>query len=245
VNHRIQVIVRILASPEALQYIVREAPTASAEEAPPTRAEDIFRLSVELLGRMLVECEGLLQSRPGHESLWSLRRALCEMLLAHMVQYQCAQANTAFRNLGDQPMEPADTSKALPVTAADLKMTCANLAEALVAHNNAAQSIAAAAGDSAAVHVLRCLHQLIEYELRLVGVCSDETCAAWDGAMQSLLAARYAAFLLSRVKHYTCSGVGAGPAAYDGSTFQSWLLHALGEAQGRLGTQGAAPFQRT
>lgn len=247
VNHRIQIVVHILACPEALQYIVSDVPSTSGEEISATGADEASRLSVELIGTMLDECEELLKSRPGHESLWSLRRALCEMLLTHTVRHQCANAKAAFQNLGGQQMEPMDIANDIACTSADLKVICANLADAVIAHNAALQGREESAGNRAGACLSWCLRRFVEYEQRLVAVCSDESSAAWDGAMQSLLAARYAAFLLSRVRHHTCGGEGGGArqGAQEASTFGGWVLSALEEAKGKLSTQGATPFQRT
>ena len=74
VNHRIQVLLHIFASSSALSYVVNGDIAESNDMIAPV-------LKLKLLGRVFQESEELVQSRPGHESLWALRRSLVEILL--------------------------------------------------------------------------------------------------------------------------------------------------------------------
>jgi hypothetical protein len=243
VNHRIQIIVRILACPRTLQYIVKDVPPTSPEAPPPTlTAEETLRLSVELLCRMLAECEELLTSRPGHESLWSLRRALWEILLTHLARYLQGQGgDSTFGNLGDKTAGVASVESNTELAGSNLADIGATLAD-FVIHCSGART-GTTEDDSSDGRLSLCVCKLVAYELRLVEVCSDEASAVWDGAMQSLLAARYAAFLLSRLVFYTCRGTAQD--VQDTSTFRSWVHRQLEAAKAKLHARGATPFQRT
>jgi hypothetical protein len=246
VNHRIQVIVHILACPRTLPYIVKDVPPPSTEAPPPTlTAEDTLRLSTELLCRMLAESEELLTSRPGHESLWSLRRALWEMLLTHTARYLQGQggADSVLESLGDQTVEVASVESNTELAGSNLAVIGAALADFVIQCRSAGAQTAA--DDRPDGRLAQCVCKLVAYELRLVEVCSDEASAAWDGAMQSLLAARYAAFLLSRLAFYTCRSEESAQNVQDASTFGSWVQRQLETAKAKLHARGATPFQRT
>ena len=78
VNHRIQVLLHIFSSSSALSYVVNGDITESNDMIAPVPG---IVLKLKLLGRVFQESEELVQSRPGHESLWALRRSLVEILL--------------------------------------------------------------------------------------------------------------------------------------------------------------------
>eukprot|EP01032_Pedospumella_encystans_P002036 gene2036-2383_t len=75
VNHRLQVIKRILEQVECLAYIVH------GENYKAMTGMDDW---VVFLERMFRESEELIWSRPGHEALWYLRRSLLEILLTQL-----------------------------------------------------------------------------------------------------------------------------------------------------------------
>eukprot|EP01032_Pedospumella_encystans_P022027 gene22027-24973_t len=201
VNHRLQVIKRILEQVECLAYIVHR------ENDEATTGMDDW---VVFLERMFRESEVLIWSRPGHEALWYLRRSLLEILLTQL--QKCFGPGMLLCALGDANISAEEVGRLSLVTATSIEISAEAveldplsnattnnsfaLLSAYLIQQNSAVSV------DALEQLVSWLLTLLHYETRFAQHCVDHT-AAWDYQAQRAMATRYAAFVLDRVLLYT------------------------------------------
>lgn len=202
VNHRIQVISTIVTDPELLFHIT-QCPCTADESADTC----VYSLQLQFLGTMLSESAEVIVARPGHESLWCLRRSLLEILFENMEQRCSALSGCVFHQLFDNLRVPyaylanwrvrvgasddnSQVKDAFPKNTGSLEWLNNNLRH---------DCHVSPASPGCTLHTW--LPAFLSSEMQLVRhSVHDET--AWDYAAQRLMALRYGAFLLDRTTHY-------------------------------------------
>lgn len=201
VNHRLQVIKRILDQVECLAYIVH----GESYEAK-TGMDDW----VVFLERMFRESEELIWSRPGHEALWYLRRSLLEILLTRL--QKSLSPGMLLCALGNANISAEEVGRLSLVTSTSIE-SCAEAVEldplSNATTNNSFALLSAYLTQQRFVVSVDALDQLVSwllallhYEILFAQRCVDHT-AAWDYQPQRAMATRYAAFVLDRVLLHT------------------------------------------
>lgn len=212
VNHRIQVIKRIMADAEVLSHVVQcEIQCAIADET--------FAMQIRFLSSMFAHSAEVITSRPGHESLWCLRRSLLEILF-RSVETQCGAGGPSSRTIQQRFASLSVTESQfadLCVYRSSVINECTKKGDATTISFDCLSSCIC--GDSSTECPLPTgttplgtwLLSFLASEMRLVRACVQDD-SAWDYAAQRLMALRYAAFLLDRTAHY-CVGVTIAPPA--------------------------------
>lgn len=205
VNHRIQVVKRILEQVDYIAYIVHGE-----------SHDTIINVSdwVLFLERMFQESEELIWSRPGHEALWYLRRSLLEILLTHLQKYLGPEISLCM--VGDVFVSAVEAERLSLVTATSTETSAGRDPPSETANNNSfsfallsaylAQHPPASTDAPSQLRLVQLvvswLLSLLQYEMHFVQRCIDHT-TAWDYQAQRAMATRYAAFVLDRVLLYT------------------------------------------
>lgn len=204
VNHRIQVIGRIMSNQASLEHIL-SAYSPALPTAPTTAPADPSdhpahvtlpkglshcAQKVLLIGLMLEESEESLTSRPGQESLWCLRRLLLEVLLtALFANADMVPSNAILNGLDTVGAFGGRVPACVPEKhhGEGLFEKCTSLMQDGADQTTFIQK------------VLDWLGMFVQSELLFVERCCDENATAWNSAAQTMLARRYAHFLKERV----------------------------------------------
>ena len=227
VNHRIQVIKRILEQVECLACIVH------GENDETTNGMDDWVVFSE---RMFRESEELIWSRPGHEALWYLRRSLLEILLTQL--QKSLSPGMLLCVLGNAIISAEEVGQLTLVTSTSIETSAAAVeldppSDATTKNSFALLSTYLTQQRTGSVDVMdqlvSWLLALLHYEKRFAQRCVDHT-AAWDYQAQRAMATRYAAFVLDRVLLYTtdCTDIKSrirGSCDNDGGTVDGGDAH--------------------